>query len=232
MKAKVLIIEDVKEIAELIEMYLSRVDIQSVICESAETGLASFSRQRFDLIILDLNLPGMDGFEFFTEVRKNSSVPVIIVSARDSDEDLVVALGIGADEFITKPFSPKVLVARVEAILRRAADNFPSSDNTIRFGPYTLDTEAFLLKREEKRIPLSAKEMEVLIFLALHPGTPLSPETIYTGVWKNPYCDITSVAVYVQRIRKKIENDPSHPRYIETVPGMGYLFHRERGNTR
>ncbi len=229
MKASVLIIEDVREMAELIDMYLAKEGIVSTICETAESGLVSLRETSYDLIILDLNLPGMDGFEFLGRVRKSSNIPVIIVSARDSDEDLVMGLGIGADEFVTKPFSPKVLAARVRAALRRAANTFPGTKD-LCFGPFTLDIEAYLLKKDGKRISLSTKEFEVLAFLASHPGKPLSPETIYGEVWKNAFGDLTAVAVYVQRIRKKIEEDPANPKYIETVHGMGYVFRGEEGN--
>jgi DNA-binding response OmpR family regulator len=225
-QARVLIIEDVKEMADLISMYLRKEGMEATICETGEDALAQFSKERFDLVVLDINLPGMDGFEFLQRLRKSSAVPVMIVSARDADEDMILGLGIGADEFVTKPFSPKVLVARVRAVLRRTTD-LKAEPNSIRFGEYFLDIDGYLLKRGAQKIPLSSKEFEVLAYLVTHPGKALSPETIYADVWRNQFGDVTAVAVYVQRLRKKIEKDPATPVFIETVHGMGYRFSAE-----
>jgi DNA-binding response OmpR family regulator len=227
-KARILIIEDVKEMGELIRLYLEKEGAQTVLCQTAEQGLEAFhGGGSFDLIVLDINLPGIDGFEFLQRLRTESSVPVMIVSARDTDEDMILGLGIGADEFVTKPFSPKVLTARVRAILRRVSDIRSTAPNCIRFGDFTLDLDGYLLKRGKEKIPLSTKEFEVLSFLASHPGKALTPETIYAEVWKNQYGDMTTVGVYIQRLRKKIETDPANPSLIETVHGMGYRFNAE-----
>lgn len=230
MKAKVLIIEDVAELSDLVALYLSKEGLETRQAESGEAALAMLERKGVDafapdLVILDINLPGMDGFEFLHRFRKSGACPVLIVSARDADEDIIAGLGYGADEFVTKPFSPRVLVARVRAMLRRVKDGPSSKEGSVaRFGPFTVDLEACVLKRDEARIALSAKEYAVLAFLVSNPGKPLGPEMIYSAVWNNAYGDITAVAVYIQRLRKKIEDDPAAPRYIETVYGMGYRF--------
>ncbi len=226
MKARVLIVEDVAELSDLVALYLSKEGMETRQTETAEEALALLSDWPPDLILLDLNLPGMDGFEFLHEFRRTGRCPVLIVSARDADEDIIAGLGYGADEFVTKPFSPRVLTARVRALLRRAQEGTASRDSpgTVRFGPYALDTEACVLKKDGQRVPLSAKEYAVLAFLAGNPGRPLSPQSIYAAVWKNAYGDLTAVAVYVQRLRKKLEEDPSNPRFLETVHGMGYRF--------
>ena len=226
MQARILIIEDVQEMADLIRLYLQKEGMEAAICETGEEGLVTFERDRFDLVVLDINLPGIDGFEFLQRLRRTSNVPVIIVSARDADEDMILGLGIGADEFVTKPFSPKVLVARARAILRRATD-MKVSPNSIRFGEFVLDIDGFLLKRGGEKVPLSSKEFEVLACLATHPGKAMSAEMIYSEVWKNQYGDVTAVAVYIQRLRRKIESDPAAPLFIETVHGMGYRFNLE-----
>ena len=226
MQARILVVEDVKEMAELIRLYLQKEGVEATLSETAEEALVEFGRQRFDLVVLDINLPGIDGFEFLQRLRKTSTVPVLIVSARDADEDMILGLGIGADEFVTKPFSPRVLTARVRALLRRATD-MRSSGAVVRFGDYTLDIEGWLLKRGGEKVPLSTKEFEVLSFLATHPGKAMSPETIYSEVWKNQYGDLTAVAVYIQRLRRKIEADPASPVFLETVHGMGYRFNGE-----
>ena len=178
-----------------------------------------------DLILLDINLPGMDGFEFLNIYHKQSDCPVLIVSARDSDEDIIMALGYGADEFVTKPFSPKVLMARIRALLRRKqSESSGSSKNIIQFGPYTLNTESCLLKKGDERIHLSAKEFDILLYLINSKGKTSTPEEIYRKVWGSEFGDLTAVAVYVQRLRKKLESDPAVPHFIETVHGMGYRF--------
>jgi len=225
-QARVLIVEDVKEMADLICMYLKKEGMDAEICETGEEALARFGRERFDMVVLDINLPGMDGFEVLQRLRKASSVPVMIVSARDADEDMILGLGIGADEFVTKPFSPKVLVARVRAMLRRTTE-MKASPNSIHFGDFVLDIDGYLLKKGGDKIPLSSKEFEVLAYLASHPGKAVTPDTIYADVWRNQFGDVTAVAVYVQRLRKKIESDPASPVFIETVHGMGYRFNAE-----
>ena len=228
MNSKILVVEDVPEMAELASMYLKKsgVTVESVV--SAEEALEYIGKQMPDLIILDLNLPGMSGFDFLKKFRDeyNSSLPVIIVSARDADEDIIKGLGNGADEFVTKPYSPKVLTARVEAILRRQAKVTAAAEASYEFGPYTVLLNSCVLKKGPEKIPLSTKEYEVLEFLISHENEVLGPEKIYREVWKAQYGDITAVAVYVQRLRKKIEEDPSSPKYIKTVFGMGYKFEK------
>jgi two-component system response regulator RegX3 len=232
MKARVLIVEDELELAELIQMYLHKEGVESEICRDAETALLSLSGDEYDLLVLDINLPGMDGFELLQQIRPRISVPVIIVSARDADEDIIMGLGIGADEFVTKPFAPRVLVARIRALLRRSKSH---SRQTISFGPFILEPEGYYLSRDGERIMLSSKEFEVLRHLVKNAGRAMSPEEIFREVWGNRYGDSTSVAVYIRRIRKKIEDDPQQPHYVQTIHGKGYRFNPEtlggRGHT-
>ena len=228
MNSKILVVEDVPEMAELASMYLKKSGMTVESVGSAEEALEYIGKQMPDLIILDLNLPGMSGFDFLKKFRDeyNSSLPVIIVSARDADEDIIKGLGNGADEFVTKPYSPKVLTARVEAILRRQAKVTAAAEASYEFGPYTVLLNSCVLKKGPEKIPLSTKEYEVLEFLISHENEVLGPEKIYREVWKAQYGDITAVAVYVQLLRKKIEEDPSSPKYIKTVFGMGYKFEK------
>lgn len=229
MKAEVLIIEDVKEMSELVAMYLGKEGMNVQSAESAEDALLLLNKITPDIVILDLNLPGMDGFEFLHQFRKTSNVPVIIVSARDADEDIITGLGYGADEFVTKPFSPRVLTARVRAILRRTQDSSEKeiSNEELKFGSYILNCESCILrkKREDgsfERIMLSAKEFSVLEVLIKNKGKTLTPENIYKEVWGDTFGDLSAIAVYIQRLRKKIEQDSANPVFIETVFGMGY----------
>jgi two-component system response regulator RegX3 len=227
MKGNVLIIEDVEDLSGLISLYLANEGLETRVAESAEAALAILESWEPDLIILDLNLPGMDGFEFLHTYRRTRNTPVMIVSARNSDEDLISGFSTGADEFVTKPFSPRVLAARVRALLQRIRQppEEPADKNgsrVFRFGPYSLDYDACMLRKGDDKIPLSVKEYEVLAYLTEHAGRPSGPEQIYGECWKNAFGDLTTVAVYIQRLRKKIEDDPGDPRYIETVHGMGY----------
>lgn len=225
MQARILIIEDEHELASLIQMYLERDGIDSEIAESAEAGLYRCLDQQYDLVVLDINLPGMDGFEFLETLRKSSNVPVMIVSAREADEDVVMGLGIGADEFVSKPFAPKVLVARIRALLRRS--RVTQQSNVVHFGPFAMDLEGYVLHRDDKRVPLASKEFEVLRYLIQQGGRARNPEDIYASVWGDRYGDVTTVAVYVQRLRAKIEENPKEPLYIQTIHGKGYRFNAE-----
>jgi two-component system response regulator RegX3 len=223
MQGSVLVIEDVKELSDLVALYLGREGLDVSCVESAEDAFARLHDWEPDLILLDLNLPGMNGFEFLSTYRTQRSTPIMIVSARTADEDLISGLSSGADEFVTKPFSPRVLTARVRALLQRIR-NSKETNNICTFGPFTIDYDGCVLKKNGRRIPLSGREYEVLAWLTEHPDTPASPEQIYNDVWKSRYGDLTTVAVYIQRLRKKIESDPARPEFIETVHGMGYRF--------
>ncbi len=225
MSVNILIIEDVPEMSELIAMYLKKDGMIPEIAASAEEGLSLLTEHTPDLIILDLNLPGMSGFDFLKRFRKEQqTTPVIIVSARDADEDIITGLGIGADEFVTKPFSPRVLVAKVKANLRRNSEISAAAEDFYQFGDYKLLLNSCVLKKGAEKIPLSNKEYNVLEYLVKHEGENLNPEKIYKDVWKAEYGDITAVAVYIQRLRKKIEEDSSSPKFIKTVFGLGYIF--------
>lgn len=227
MKGRVLIIEDEQELGELIQLFLANEGIDSQWAEDAETGMEYLAEEKFDLIILDINLPGLDGFEFLQQFRQRDTLPVIIVSARTADEDIISGLGIGADEFVTKPFKPKVLTARVRALLRRASHYGGKERKTFYFDDFELDYDGYLLKKGGKALSLSSKEIEVLRYMVVHAGKVLSPEEIYSSVWEQEYGDLTTVAVYIQRLRKKIEVDYKNPRIIRTVHGKGYRFQEE-----
>ena len=229
-RPRIFIIEDVPEMASLIAMYIEKADMQAFSYSTAEAALSEMKTTgEPDCLILDLNLPGMSGFDFLTRIRRDfrPTVPVVIVSARDADEDVIKGLGIGADEFVTKPFSPRVLVARIQAHLRRMTVSSAAAEESVRFGDYVLLLDSNVLKNGGKKIQLSVKEYAVLEFLIQNAGTSLSPEKIYTKVWKTQFGDMTAVAVYIQRLRKKIEKDPSNPMFIKTDFGNGYFFPKE-----
>ncbi len=224
MQASVLIIEDEPKIAELISMYLQKEGIVTIICDSGEEGLDKLKSNKFDLVLLDINLPGLDGFEVLQEIRKVENLPVIIVSARQEDEDMILGFGVGADDYVSKPFSPKVLAARVRAHLKRKNTSGVSYGNICVFGPYTLDTSNYILKKDGIRFELPPKEMGILVVLAEKPGKASSQEELYSRIWNNSYGDLTTVSVHIQRLRKKLEKDPSKPCFIKTSYGFGYYL--------
>ena len=229
-KPYVFVIEDEESISKLVCMYLEKSEIVPEPFYNAEDALKKLSDgTKPDLLILDLNLPGMSGFDFLKKFREmfNSTVPVMIVSARDADEDIIKGLNIGADEFVTKPFSPGVLVARVQANLRRKDLSKGTTEESIQFGDFTLLLNSCVLKKDGHKIPLSTKEYDVLEYLVKNAGTVLSPEKIFNDVWKVQFGDITAVAVYIQRLRKKLEVNPSEAQFIKTEFGKGYVFNKE-----
>jgi DNA-binding response OmpR family regulator len=242
----VLVIEDDREIGLLVQAYFEREGAQARLVGSAEEGFAACAEEAPALVLLDLGLPGADGLEFLRRFRATSLSPVIILSAREADEDKILGLGLGADDFVSKPFSPRVLVARAVALLRRQAydrsaaggaggglaggvgPGSPVGGSAVRpplsFGDFLLDREARLLERKGLRVALAPREFELLEFLALRPGRTFGPEELHREVWGLEHGDLSTVAVHVQRLRRKIEEDPSAPRRIETVPGAGYRF--------
>lgn len=186
-RPRIFIIEDVPEMASLIAMYIEKADMQAFSYSTAEAALSEMKTTgEPNCLILDLNLPGMSGFDFLTRIRRDfrPTVPVVIVSARDADEDVIKGLGIGADEFVTKPFSPRVLVARIQAHLRRMTVSSAAAEESVRFGDYVLLLDSNVLKNGGRKIQLSVKEYAVLEYLIQNAGTSLSPEKIYTKVWK------------------------------------------------
>lgn len=237
--ARILIVEDDREIAELVAAYVSREGLVPAIVGSAEEAILACAEFVPALLVLDLGLPGADGLELLRHFREGSTAPVIIVSARESDEDKVAGLALGADDFVTKPFSPKVLAARVKAQLRRAAYRPEVAGGSgargataarLAFGPYVLDFEGRLLERDGARVPLSRREFELLAFLASNEGRTYDPEELYRAVWGLEHGDLSTVAVHVQRVRRKIEAEGAPPRWLVTVPGAGYRFLRDGGD--
>ncbi len=255
MNGKVLIIEDDQAIADLIAMYLNRDGLETFICPDGETGLQTFAAENPDLVVLDINLPLMDGYEVLQRLKKERDVPVVMVTARQEDEDAILGFGMGADDYVSKPFSPKVLAARIRMHLSRnrktlAALNAASGevlnrsepasrrplreDSLLAFGNYVLDTRTLALLKDGVKMSMSPREIDLLIFLAQNPGVPMSPDEIYSRVWGQKYGDVSTVAVHVQRIRKKIEDDPAHPLWLKTAHGRGYYLDGslERGERR
>jgi len=228
MTGKVIIIEDDKEIGDLISIYLEEEGITVEHVLTGEEGLERLKSGICDLLVLDLNLPGLDGYEVLQVVRKEYNFPVVIVSARDDDADEILGFGYGADDFVKKPFSAKVLASRIRAHLRREKRSHESDNtNVITFGDFSLSIDDNILKKNKARIPLSPKEVSILIQLVQRKDTPVNQNELYKKVWGHEFGDLTTVSVHIQRLRKKIEKDPANPEFIVTVYGFGYMFKDE-----
>ena len=219
--AHVLVVEDDEAIAELIELYLHKEGLESTCVASAEEAESTLRRMVCHLVILDINLPGRDGFQFLTQFRARHSTPVIIVSARDSDEDKVLGLGVGADDFVTKPFSPRVLLARVRTNLRYLQRRPAPSVRAVRFGDYLIHLNDYTVTRDGSRVTLAPKEFDLLAYLVSNAGRAFRPQELYARVWGNRFGDLSTVTVHVQRLRKKLHRPGTAP-LIETVPRVGY----------
>lgn len=226
MKRMIMIVEDNKEMSDLLVIFLEQEGYNTICFDTAEKALKNFQEQHADLIVLDISLPGMDGFEFLNIIRKQTDIPVLILTARKSDQDVITGLGYGADDFISKPFSSGIVIARIRALLRRAGTVLAAreSDHTTVFGPYVFDSATLTLLKNNVQVSLSMRECRLLDYLIKNAGKSRTPETIYNDVWKNLYGDITIVAVYIQRLRRKLEKEPTAPVYIQTMPGYGYTF--------
>lgn len=225
----ILLIEDDPSIARLETDYLEIEGFGVIHSSDGRKGLELALQQPWDLIILDLMLPGMDGFELCRRLREKLVVPMLVVSARSEDIDKVRALGLGADDYITKPFSPAELVARVKSHLKRykRLSARPADSDEITAGALVIHPRARRVHVGGTEALLTAKEFELLLFLASNPDIVFSREQLFEKIWGlDSYGDVGTIAVHIQKIRKKIEEDPSNPRYIETVWGAGYRFNR------
>lgn len=225
---KVLIIEDEKSIAELERDYLEINSFSVEIEHRGDLGLQRALEGDFNLIVIDLMLPRVDGFEICREVRSRKDIPIIIVSAKKEDIDKVRGLGLGADDYITKPFSPSELVARVKAHLSRYERLVccnGSKAELIKVKGLIIDKTSRRVFINDEEVALTTKEFDLLAFLAVNPDRVFSKEELFEKIWSvDSLGDIATVTVHIRKIREKIETDSSNPQYIETIWGAGYRF--------
>lgn len=231
MMRKILIIEDEPAIAELEKDYLEINEFDVVMENRGDSGLQRALTEDFNLIILDLMLPGTDGFEICKKVRETNDVPILFVTAKKDDIDKIRGLGLGADDYITKPFSPSELVARVKAhILRyeRLLSKGYNKNDEISTGAMRIDKTARRVFINEKEIILTTKEFDLLSYLAENPNRVFNKEELFKSIWNmDSYGDIATVTVHIRKIREKIETDTTNPKYIETIWGAGYRFKKQ-----
>lgn len=224
---KVLIIEDDPDIAELERDYLQLNGYHTEIEQDGEAGLRKALSGRFDIIVVDLMLPGKHGFEIIREIRKRHEIPIVVVSAKSEDIDKIRGLDIGADDYLTKPFSPAEFVARIKSHLKRYERLKGDGDvyETIMHKGLEINTASRQVFVNGREVQLTTKEYEILVFLASHPNIVFTKERLLSAIWGNEYFgDTATIAVHIQKIRKKIETDPAAPVYIETIWGTGYRF--------
>jgi len=222
----ILIIEDEPELVKVLRSYLEQAGFQVLTAYRGDSGLSTWEHKRPDLVLLDLNLPGMDGLDVAREIRRKSSTPIIMLTARVEETDQLIGLELGADDYITKPFSPRVVVARVRALLRRA-DSAPETPQIIRALDLEIDLGGHTLTRDGLEIDLTPTEFNLLAAMAAQPGrafTRLQLLEVSQGAAYEGY--ERTVDAHIKNLRSKLEHDPKNPRYIETVFGVGYRFTR------
>ena len=227
---KILVVDDEKPISDIVKFSFTKEGFEVITAFDGEEGLVAFNEKNPDLVILDLMLPKIDGLEVCREIRKTSNVPIIMVTAKDSEIDKVLGLELGADDYVTKPFSNRELIARVKANLRRqqlapAEAEEEKTANEIVLGSLIIHEDAYVVSKRGEEIELTHREFELLHYLAKHIGQVITREHLLQTVWGYDYFgDVRTVDVTVRRLREKIEDTPSHPTWIMTRRGVGYYI--------
>lgn len=230
MDKTVLVVDDEKPIADILQFNLTKEGYRVVTAYDGDEALEKVEEEKPDLILLDIMLPKRDGMEVVREVRKKYDTPIIMITAKDSEIDKVLGLELGADDYVTKPFSTRELVARVKANMRRhqattAVEKEEELSNDIVVGSLTIQPEAYLVLKRDQTIELTHREFELLHYLAKHIGQVMTREHLLQTVWGYDYFgDVRTVDVTIRRLREKIEDNPSHPAWIVTRRGVGYYL--------
>jgi DNA-binding response OmpR family regulator len=222
----ILVVDDEPSISEVVSIYLSRAGYRVLVAEDGQTALKILEEQPPDLVVLDLMLPKVDGLEITRRLRAEGDIPIIMLTARREEADRIVGLEMGADDYVVKPFSPRELVSRVKAVLRRTRVLASARDEQpLVFADLRIDPRTRLVEVDGEERTLTAKEFDLLWTLACHPRQVLNRDQLLDIVWGlTEYIDPSTVTVHVRRLREKIEIDPSSPRHIQTVWGVGYKF--------
>ncbi len=228
MRKTILVVDDDPTIRDVLERYLQREGFGVLTAADGQVALQKASSEKPDLVVLDLMLPHVDGWEICRQLRAESTVPILMLTARGEEYERILGLGLGADDYVTKPFSPGEVVARIQAIFRRiemARSPAPLSAETVHIGEIVIDPSVRQATVRGQPVTLTAKEFDLLHYLASHPRQVFSREQLLDQVWGYTYSGETStVTVHIRHLREKIETDPADPRLIETVWGVGYRF--------
>ena len=222
----ILVVEDEPSLAEVVSLYLKRPGFQVQTASDGRQAMNILEKQIPDFVILDLMLPEVDGLSLTRWLRDRSDVPIIMVTARRAEIDRIAGLELGADDYVVKPFSPQELVSRVRAVLRRSGREQAGaeSDRALSFETITIDPLTRVVTVKESQIELTAKEFDMLYVLARHPKQVFTRDQLLERVWETEYIDPSTVTVHMRRLREKIESDPSKPKHVMTVWGVGYKF--------
>jgi two-component system response regulator ResD len=222
---RILVIEDEPMVAEVVERYLRRDGYDVRAASDGSAGIDAFETYQPDLIVLDLMLPGIDGMEVCRRVRASSATPIIMLTAKGEEVDKLVGLEVGADDYMTKPFSPRELAARVKAVLRRSTPQSQVDGDALRFNGLRINGRTRTVENSGTQVHLTAREFDLLFFLASHPNQVFTRDQLLDSVWDFEFPgDGNTVTVHIRRLRSKLESDPSRPRYLKTVWGVGYKF--------
>lgn len=222
---RVLIVEDEESFADPLAFMLRKEGFTAAVAANGQEALDEFDRNGADIVLLDLMLPGMSGTEVCKQLRHRSAVPVIMVTARDAEVDKVVGLELGADDYVTKPYSARELIARVRAVLRRGGEVEESQSQALEAGPVRMDVERHVVTASGEDLNLPLKEFDLLEYLLRNVGRVLTRAQLIDRVWGADYVgDTKTLDVHIKRLRSKIEPDPTDPRYLVTVRGLGYKF--------
>lgn len=224
--ALILVVEDEPSIAEVVTLYLRRAGYQVLVSNDGRNAMENFNQESPDLVVLDLMLPKIDGYELTRQIRNKSDVPIIMLTARREESDRIAGLEMGADDYVVKPFSPQELVSRVRAVLRRTRSQVePTKERSLKYDDLNINPQTRLVTTRDEEINLTAKEFEMLWLLANHPRQVFTRQHLLENIWGiSDFIDPGTVTVHIRRLREKIEKDPSNPRYILTVWGVGYKF--------
>jgi DNA-binding response OmpR family regulator len=218
-----MVVEDDPTVAEVVARYLQRDGYEVDLVADGITALERIAESGPDLVVLDIMLPGMDGLEVCARVREDSGVPIVLLTAMGGESDRIAGLELGADDYITKPFSPRELVARVNAVLRRTGGN-GAPGGTIAVEDLLIDLDAHEVRKSGRILALTAREFDLLAHLATNSRVVFTREQLLEEVWGYSFGDQSTVTVHVRRLREKVEDDPARPRHISTVWGVGYRF--------
>ena len=222
---KILVVEDEASFSDALSYVLSKEGYEVTVADTGDGAIAAFDKTGADLVLLDLMLPGLSGTEVCKQLRSRSSVPIIMLTAKDTEVDKVVGLELGADDYVTKPYSKAELVARIKAVLRRQGDVESNEGSLLSAGPVKIDVERHQVKISDELVSLPLKEFELLEFLVRNSGRVLTRIQLIDRVWGSDYFgDTKTLDVHVKRLRAKIEKDPANPVYIQTIRGLGYKF--------